>query len=688
MQFNHDITDRVQKLAAQGQDIAARQEAGMSETPLTNMFGELRSGKVARPLEIALVGLDEESVPKVLSTLLGQDYPLCRVVVPDRLGYTEIHLRESGFIFESGNERREFDQADGLLKALESSRSSGESASASWSDPMRVSMKAPAGRSGVILLVPTSLECLGSKPALLSIIATRASFLVLAGKSGHQLDADAKLTLNSLLENFAGYQCVITDEAPVPAAERSKIGWLSWPGQAYAFPAHFIAAQDSPPFLPFLETASPQAGFKDYLAAQQSTAQIDETLSLLDESLQTELDQLANRMRLMESGVSGGTTATAGEGDTRQAGEDIKNRLQDDLEAVKKNREDAAKRALLVDGDLYKSLNKISEGLRVDDIEKTPKETVIKLALSEDKQNEITEALRQEVRAVVMNDLAVIDETVAATREEVEAQLEKTLGLRTRLHIDPIDRTAWWDSVVSMARPEIRYRSEMPVVTFGKRFSEARGGLSLVMVAGGLLTGLQAFVDPETLKSIKTGLYTLMIPVLLGGLVWTFVSVKKKDRLTLEKELDRLREGVLAELRKVSNELLRVQAGQISALLGRISKQLNTQASDLLKKHESQTKGARDEDARRARERNKGIEQRSREKTQQRTELTRLKNSVGDIRRMLGDWLRGLNTPARPAPLPAAGGVPPSPSRVGSVPPSPSRVAAVPASPSRINPPS
>jgi hypothetical protein len=672
MQFNHDITDRIQKLAVQGQDIASRQEAGMSETPLTNLFGELRGGKSTGPVEIALVGFDEESVPKVLSSLLGQDYPLCRVVVPDRLGYTEVHLRESGYIFESGNERREFDHADGLLRALESSRSTGEMQNASWSDPMRVSMKAPAGHSGVILLIPTSLETLGNKPALLSIIATRACFLVLAGKADHQPDADTRLTINSLLENFAGYQCVITDESPVPAAERAKIGWLKWGGKGYAFPAHFLAAPDSPPFLPFLDSANPHLAFKDYLSAQQSAAQIEDTLTLLDESLQSELDQIANRMRLLDSGVSGSTSTPMGDGETRQAGEEIKARLQDDFEAIKKNREEVAKRTLLVDGDLYKSLHLISEGLRVDDIDQSRKETVIKLALSEDKQNEITEALRKEVRALVMNDISVIDEAISATREDIESQLEKNVGVSTRLHIDPTDRTAWWESVVSMARPEIRYRSEMPVLTFAKRFSEARGGLSLIMVAGGLLTGLQTFVDAETLKSIKLALYSLMIPMLLGGLIWTFVSVKKRSRITLQKELDRLQDGVLAELRKVSGELLRVQASQIASLLTRTSKQLNTQAADILKKTESQTKGVREEEARRARERNKGIEQRSREKTQQRAELARLKTSAGEIQRLLADWLRGLNMPARVTPT--FDGLSPSPSRLASVPPSPSRI--------------
>ena len=170
-----------------------------------------------------------------------------------------------------------------------------------------------------------------------------------------------------------------------------------------------------------------------------------------------------------------------------------------------------------------------------------------------------------------------------------------------------------------------------------------------------------------------------MIPVLLGGLIWTFVSVRKRDRTTLQKELDRLREGVLAELRKVAGELLRVQGTQIASLLGRISKQLNAQAGDVLKKHESSARNAREQEAQRARERNRGIEQRSREKSQQRSELSRLKSSVPEIRRMLSDWLRILTTPASAAPALAAGATIPAfastPSAVWipTVAPSPSR---------------
>lgn len=680
MHFNKDITERVTKLAAQGQEIAVRQEAGMSETPLTNIFNELRSGKTDRPVEIALVGLDNESVPKVLTGLLGQDYPLCRVVIPDRLGYTEIHLREQGFIFETGNERREFAQADGLLKAIELSRASGEAQNL-WSDPVRLSMQAPAGRSGVILIIPASLEMLGSKPALLSIIASRASILVLAGKSDAQVSKDDRLTITSLLENLVGLQCVVTDEAPVSAEARGRIGWFTWPGQVYNFAPHYLSAPEVSPFLPFLETASPMAGFKDYLNTQRGLTKVEETLGLLDESFEAELDQLANRMRLVESGVGpGAASIPSNDADVKATGDELKNRLQEDLDTIKKNREDNAKRSLLVDGELTKKLSIISQGLRIDDIEQTPRETVVKLALSEDKQSEITESLQREVKAAVLNDISVIEETVTATREVTESQLEAILGLRTRLHLDPIDRNAWWDGVVSMAKPEIRYRAEMPLMTLGKRFSEARGGLSIVMLAGGLLTGLQAFVDQETLKSIKVGIYTAMIPMLIGGLIWTFISVKKKDRLTLEKELDKLREGVLSELRKVAGELLRVQTAQIASLLGRISKQLNTQASDLLKKHENQTKGAREEESRRAKERNKGIEQRTREKTQQRNELSRLKTTVSDIRRMLADWVRAQAAPspmgASSAPrVGASPGITPSPSRVlPSVAPSPSRV--------------
>ena len=681
MHPGQDINDRVAKLAAQGHELATRQESGMSETPLSNLFNELRAGKRAQPVEIALVGLDPDSVPRVLAALLGQDYPLCRVVIPDRLGYSEIHLCEHGFLLEVGAERREFDLADDLMKAIELSRATGEAQSNLWSDPVRLSVQAPAGRSGVVLLVPDSLDSLTNKPALLSVIASRAGFLVIAGQSNHQLTQQAKLTLGNLVDALGGVQCVITDEAPAPAHALAETSWLKWPKSPYTVATHTLAEPASPPLLPFLDSASPLAVFKDYLCSQRNVNQVEEILGLLDESLQADLDQLANRLRLAESGASAGSAALAGSADldSRPLGDDLRNRIQEDLDTIKKNREDAAKRAMLPGGELLTRLTEISDTLQVADIEQDRRDAVIKLSLSDNKLSEITEALQQEVKRGVLGDLAVIDETVDATREETQAQLESALGTRTRLHLDPIDRSAWWDSIVTLARPEIRYRAEMPVITFGKRFSEARGGLSLIMIAAGMLTGLQAFVSKETLQSLRTGLYSLMIPVLLGGLIWTFVSVRKRDRATLQKELDRLREGVLAELRKVAGELLRIQGTQIASLSGRISKQLNGQVADLLKKQDNTARNAREQEAQRARERNRGIEQRSREKSQQRSELSRLRSSVPDIRRMLNDWLRVLTTPATTAPalsvgssMPAFAAAPPA-SWIPTVAPSPSR---------------
>lgn len=682
MQFNQDIKDRVTKLAAQGHDIASRQEAGMSETPLSDLFNGFRGGKRMAPVEIAVVGLDANSVPLLLSSVLGQDYPLCRVVIPDRLGYAEIHLREHGFIFENAGERQEFDQASGLLQAIEQSRASGEAQSSLWSDPVRLSMQAPAGRSGVILLIPDSLSSLTNKPALLSVLATRAGFLVIAGRSDHQLNKDDKLTLTNLLENMGGLQCVVTDEASVSADARAKISWLTWPKSGHVVPTHFLASPGESPFLPFLDSSSPQAAFKDYLSAQRTVNQMEETLGLLDESIQAEQDQLAGRLRLVDSGATGGMSVSmGGDSETRQLGEDQRARIQEDLETIKKNREDAAKRSLLVGGDFYQRLTDIANSLQVEDIQQDPKDAVVKLSLSDAKLEDVTSRLQQETKQVVMTDLAVIEETVGATKEEAEAQLAKLSGVSTRMHLEPVDRNAWWDAVVSAARPEIKYRSEMAATTLAKRFSEARGGLSMVMVAAGMLTGLQAFVDPKTLASIKTMIYGSMIPVLVIGLLWTFVSVKKKNRMTLEKELERLREGVLAELRKVAGELLRAQGAQISTHLGKVGKQLNTQAGDVLKKHEAQTRGAKDEEQRKAKERNRGIEQRSREKTQMRSEIGRLQSSLADIRRMLADWNRALNAPPGPAGgLPSFGmpsyGAPgySAPAFVPTVAPSPSRV--------------
>ena len=71
---------------------------------------------------------------------------------------------------------------------------------------------------------------------------------------GYDLFKDAKLTLTSLLENLGGLQCVVTDEAPVPADARAKISWLNWQQAGYNVPAHYLAMPAESPFLPFLAT--------------------------------------------------------------------------------------------------------------------------------------------------------------------------------------------------------------------------------------------------------------------------------------------------------------------------------------------------------------------------------------------------------------------------------------------------
>ena len=53
----------------------------------------------------------------------------------------------------------------------------------------------------------------------------------------------------------------------------------------------------------------------------------------------------------------------------------------------------------------------------------------------------------------------------------------------------------------------------------------------------------------------------ILLPVFIWGLVWTFVSFKKGKQHLLDKEMEKLRDGIFQELRKVLADIIREEQG-------------------------------------------------------------------------------------------------------------------------------
>ena len=205
--------------------IARELEAGRAQAPFQEKLGALALPAGSHPVRAAILAASPEHAHALLADLLGPDYNVCKVVMPSRLGYSEVLLQERGFLLDSGNGPQEFAEADAFLAALQSTHAlqSGDTDL----EPLRVKLQGPAHLSGLGLLIPQSLETLRRKPALLSTLADQADWIFLVGAQTSKLDPDIRQTIQLVLEHSVGLQPVMvaSEDAAAPPGEEWWKGW-------------------------------------------------------------------------------------------------------------------------------------------------------------------------------------------------------------------------------------------------------------------------------------------------------------------------------------------------------------------------------------------------------------------------------------------------------------------------------
>ena len=118
-------------------------------------------------LTVVLVGLETQATSAALALLLGQEYHVFRVAVPQRVGYTEITLQENGYSVERGAVRKDFEEVSAFVAALQQEDIIQTGNTSNWMDPLRLRLASPTIRRGLRLLVPDSIRGLveNSRPS-------------------------------------------------------------------------------------------------------------------------------------------------------------------------------------------------------------------------------------------------------------------------------------------------------------------------------------------------------------------------------------------------------------------------------------------------------------------------------------------------------------------------------------------
>lgn len=637
MNYCEEVRKHRHQAATRALPIAEEIEAGRAVVPFQQQLKQL-AGEQAQPVRAAIIAAQPEDLHVLLSEIIGHDYNVCKVVVPSRLGFSEVLLQERGFLLDTGAGPQEFDDSGAFLSALQQAHALNQEDDDQGLEPLRVKLKGPSHLNGLCLLVPHSLEALHRKPALLSTLADQADWVFLVGNPDTEFTAEQSATIQLLLDHVTGLQNVMN---PVAGTKSSPVEW--WKDWKVTLSLGLVhAGTDLLRSRLSLLTAA-DSELRQYLVESRRQRELEMALALMEEETQQVTRQLGTRLTLAKEGLVGAGAT----GNLRKTAESIRTRLNDELESINQAIEHETKAALAPEGAINNRLRECATNIDTDDIEQTHNDTVIKLGIAAETNQSLSKVVLKIAHERFLNDYEQLREGFECSLKDAERALESATGVRHRLPMELPDEVALWETISNLSRPEIRYRGEMPRPTLMSRLSAARQGIMSLMIAGTILGGAATLTGEGGGQNVRTTLYALMLPLLVLGFLWTYVSFRKKERQLLEKEVDKLQDGVFSELRRVLQEFNREQQSLINKSVQknlRSSQQLIERTLDQLDK---QRQRDTDDTRRRQGEQQRSIEQRITRLREVSQELTTLQARLPDASKTqtqwLGDWINRFN---------------------------------------------
>lgn len=632
MDYCSEISRHRRAVAESALAIARDLEAGRASAPFQEKLTVL-AGDPTLPVRAAVIPANTETMHALLSEIIGHDYNVCKVVVPSRLGFSEVLLQERGFLLDTGAGAREFDDAGSFLSALQETHALQQSDSESL-EPLRVKLSAPSHLNGLCLLVPHSLDALVRKPALLSTLADQADWVFLAGDHQTTLTTGQRTTIQLVLEHVTGLQNVMQPPADPAAAQPPAEEW--WKGWKVTLSLGLVRLGTELLRNRLALLTTPSSELRQYLVQSRLLRQLDMTLALMQEECELVQRQLGTRLSLSKEGLTGPDAAP----DLRKTAEAIRTRFQEEVDSVVKAAEREAKASLAPDGEANRQLRTAVQSLSVDDIEQTTGEATIKLTLAPAAGERLTQSVLTLARQRLGADLRQLQEGIECSVRDAKRAIEAATGARPVLSVELPDDNALWDTIANVSRPEVRYRGEMPRPTLATRFSAARSVIMGLMIAGTILGGVVTLAgDQSGGQGLRTTLAAFMLPMLIVGFLWTYVSFRKKEALTLEKEVEKLQDGVLTELRRVLQELHREQMGLVNTSLQKAQRAVQSQLDDTFGKLEKQRQRDQEDTRRRSGEQQRSMDQRISRLRQFTGQISSLQSKLGEAERLRSQWL-------------------------------------------------
>lgn len=608
----------------EGEALSLELERGQASSPLASFFTRLAEEYQGSPMCVAVVGVDEGARADALAWLLGEPFRSVSSHLCSAPGLIEIRLSDRGFAIESPEGRRqEFGSLPEFLQALQTDGAD------PGSGPRTVGWPTTASQSSASLLVAESLAAVSEQPGLAATLVARSHLLVLALGDRERLEP-AEIERIALLAEGIG--SVWPVRRPTER-DRPVAGLTEAIGRAVALPALRSGVSSTTPFVPPVEPL--QAGFR----LSHGVPRLGQAVAALADRQETELKLMQTR-KVREERQLRPDTGIPVESPLRRAVDQARQRLNEDTAQLVKAVGESARRSLLPEGRLQRAMNTMLDSLRPEDLAQEQGARMVRLSLTEGFQTDLQRGLKKAFREELRQDLIVVRDGLDALKHHMESALDSSGGAVT-LALPPPSESEVWSRMSEMVSMEIRYRGEMPKRGFFQRLGEGRRAVFGVMMILSLVGSMVGF-SWRGIGAIGVAFLLFFI----GAVVYTYRRWKQEDAEKLGGEIERVREQLVTECRRLANEVLRDKQQRIADVLEQGKRQVLSRLDDLLRER-SQAEQAEQAEAReKAKLRLRKLEQQTRELQQLGQRIGRLRSEATtleqDVQRALRDAVRKL----------------------------------------------
>lgn len=604
--MNVTFKQQIITLGRQGQAVCNQLERGQAETPLAEHFCRIEHDIDSAPFSVIILGLTTSARTEALGWLYGNEFSLLSVNIVKQLGLVEISLRERGYTLERANgERQEFDRLDPFMEALQQSDVLSPLDGNEWFDPVKLEVNSPKGLQGLTVYMPESPQMILDNPSLLNRVVSQANLLIVAAPLHHELSDAEQKSILEVSQNMDGFwPLLVVDELEDDMAMPS-IGW--W--QKHNTPTVQIKPQlltthiaaNIPNMLLDVNDSTRQALFLHLQTRRIANAAEAVTSRCEQEQrqLQSRKTREQRRAKSGEAGVKEGAAA-------RHQWDTIKTSFTDALTRVDKQLQTRGKKAMLPEGPLISELTPFLDKLRVEDLDQETGHKTVKLTIKEAFLSDLKNHIKNQFKHNFKGDTEHLAKQLTEQQQNLEASVKQLSGLPASLVIEPLDQRSVWSELKAQLSVSVRYRGEMPKRGFLARLSDGRRaimGISMMaMVVGGVFKAVWG-VDFRAVIMLVAPL------IFFGAIIYSYVVWPKEDAERLAKELEKVRDGLSTELKRILNELQREKQLKISDHLDSQKKQLNQKLDNIMRESQARHENALAEQREQAQKRLQQIDQ-------------------------------------------------------------------------------